>query len=532
MPTITYAGQAYHCRESETVLDALMRQGVTLPFSCRSGICHVCMMRYTAGDVNERAQAGIKPRLQQLGYFLPCRCRPQSDLAIAPPNPDDLYTRALVADKTPLSDSVCRLQLEPATVLDYRPGQFINLRRPDGTARSYSLASIPGDYFLELHVRRRQNGRLSNWIFDELQINDEVEIHGPAGDNYYQADSPQQPLLLIASGTGLAPLWGIARDALIVQGHSGPIHLYHGSHSRDGLYLHQALLELQHRYPHFHYHACISGSEVSQGFRAARADVAALADHPDLDGWRIHIAGNPAMVHDTREAVSRAGARESHILADPFELTDLRGDNAASAEPACGRRAEDHAAAPWKQPEVEFPPPDPELWRALKEGALLSEILPEFYARVYADPYLSPFFKNVTRQRLIEKQYSFLKRAITGEQCYFGERPRNAHHWMVISDELFDYRNDLLKQVAREHGLSEQWIERWHTVEESFRRDIVKNSPWPRVMDGVEMGHDGFGEMVLEEGTLCSSCEQAIDRGESVRYHLRTGETYCPACSA
>lgn len=534
MSTITYHGKQYDCRESETVLDALLRQGVALSFSCRSGICHVCLMRCTNGNVGEQAQAGLKASLQNLGYFLPCRCRPQDDLEIALPCPDDLYIQALVVDKVMLSPSVCRLLLEPAKQLDFRPGQFINLRRADGLARSYSLASIPADYHLELHVRRRENGRLSNWIFDELQINDEVEIQGPSGENHYQADDPQQPLLLIGAGTGLAPLWGILRDALD-HGHSGPIHLYHGSRNREGLYLHEALLEQQKQHANLYYHPCISGSEVPEGFRAARAGNAAMSDHPDLTGWQVHVAGLPAMVDAARSAVSRAGARV--VFADSFELTDRRkGDNSQSGA-VYGRRAEDRAPgpdedAPWKQPEVEFPDPDPELWAALGEGALLSKILPEFYTRVYADPHLSPFFKNVTKQRLIEKQYSFLKRAITGELCYFGERPRNAHHWMVISDELFDYRNDLLRQVAREHGLSEKWLRRWEKVEEAYRPDIVKDRPWPRVMDGVEMAHDGFGELVLEDGTLCNSCGQEINKGQSVRYHLRTGETFCADCAA
>lgn len=535
MPSIIYQGQRYHCRESETVLDALIRQGVSLSFSCRNGICHVCLMRSVAGSVNQRAQAGIKGSLQQLGYFLPCRCMPVGDLEIAPPRPDDLYIQAQVAGKEMLSESVCRLLLVPATFIDYRPGQFINLRRAsDGLARSYSLASMPTDYFLELHIRRRENGRLSNWIFDDLQVDDEVEVHGPSGDNVYQAENPQQPLLLLAGGTGLAPLWGILREALD-RGHSGPIHLYHGSHSVEGLYLHHALTALQAKHANFHYHACLSGLKVPAGFRAARAERAALADHSNLQGWRVHISGVPAMVYASTESVVRAGAAENEIQADPFELTELRTGGSTGA--VYGRRASDQGPAqaatpPWKKPDVAFPPPDPALWEALREGALLSEILTDFYTRVYADPRLSPFFKNVTKQRLTEKQYAFLKRTITGELCYFGDRPRNAHHWMVISNELFDYRNELLRQTALEHGLGEAWLQRWAAIEEAYRPDIVKETPWPRVVDGVEMGVDGFGEIVLEAGSLCNSCEQEINKGQTVRYHLRTGETFCPTCSA
>lgn len=534
MSTIHYQGKRYQCRDSETVLDAMLRQGVSLPFSCRNGVCHVCLMRSVAGEVGTYAQIGLKIALQEKGYFLPCRCRPQGDLEIEPPHADDLYIQARIAEKTVLSPSICRLLLEPASNIEYRPGQFINLRRPDALARSYSLASLPGDYFLELHIRRYDNGRMSNWIFNELKVDDDVEIHGPAGKNYYQATDPEQPLLLLATGTGLAPLWGVLRDAL-ERGHQGPIHLYHGSHSAEGLYLHAALSALQAAHANVHYHACVSGPGASVGFRAPRVVVAALTDHPDLRGWRVHLAGIPAMVYAGSEAVVRAGAAEYEVHADPFELTDLRQDDHPQAGRVYGRRAGDGATepvTPWQKPETEFPQPDVELWAALDNGALLTRILPDFYTRVYADPRLSPFFKNVTKQRLIEKQYSFLKRAITGELCYFGERPRNAHHWMVINDELFDYRNDLLRQTARNHGLDEKWLRRWEVIEESFRRDIVKDKAWPRVVGGVEVGLDGFSEIVLDEGSLCNSCEQVIKKGESVRYHLRTGETFCASCAA
>jgi len=533
MPRIIYQDKEYQRRESETVLDAMLRQGVSLPFSCRNGICHVCLMRCVAGNVEEHAQAGLKAALQEQGYFLPCRCRPQGDLEIAPPRMDDLYIQARVAEKDLLGSSICRLRLEPVSNFEYRPGQFLNLRHPDGITRSYSLASVPDDYFLELHIRRRTNGFLSNWIFDELRVDDEVEIHGPAGDNYYQAEDLDQPLLLLATGTGMAPVWGILREAL-ARGHRGLIHLYHGSHDSEGLYLHAALNELQVAHANFHYHACVSGPGSLAGYRAARAVEAALNDHSSLRGWCVHLSGVPAMVYAGTDAVVEAGAAAHEVHADPFELTDLRQHDSAQAAKVYGRRAEDKGpgqSAPWKKPEVEFPQPDMALWAALENGALLSRILPDFYTRVYADARLSPFFKNVTKQRLIEKQYSFLKRAITGELCYFGERPRNAHHWMVISEELFDYRNSLLRQTARQHGLSEEWLRRWEVIEESFRPDIVKNSAWPRVVNGVEMGFDGFGEIVLDESSLCDSCEQEIKKGERVRYHLRTGETFCAACA-
>jgi ferredoxin-NADP reductase/ferredoxin/truncated hemoglobin YjbI len=506
------------CRDNESVLDAALRQGVSMPFSCRNGICQVCLQRCLSGMVPEAAQQGLRPALRDSGYFLPCKCFPQGDMEIAPPRVADLFVPAVVHQKEMIAADVCRLLIEPATVLNYRAGQFVNLRRADGLTRSYSLASIPQqDYFLELQVKRMHGGVLSNWIFDTLQPGDEVEIQGPQGRGYYAAGNKDQPLLLVATGTGLAPLIGIARDALH-SGHRARIHLYHGSRHPAGIYLRNTLLDLCGRHPHFHYTACVSGKETPAGFVHGRAHEVAFGLHEDLRGWRLYLAGMPQMVSTAEILALKAGVPPAEIFADPFELQDKR------------RQARTVKAAP-AGPRSELPP-DPELWQALNEGALLSEVLTDFYTRVFEDARLAPYFRAVTKQRLIEKVYSFMRAQITGERSYFGDRPRNAHHWMVISDELFDYRESLMTDCLRRHGLAQTMIERLQTIEESFRPDIVKPEAWPRIVNGIELPLDGFGDMAIEVGSLCDGCQQEIAVGTRVRYHLRLGTTYCPDCQA
>lgn len=174
--------------------------------------------------------------------------------------------------------------------------------------------------------------------------------------------------------------------------------------------------------------------------------------------------------------------------------------------------------------------PDPELWEALGRGPGLTKILSEFYDRVYADPKLSPFFEGTTKQRAIEKQYSFLRQIFTGENVYFGDRPRNAHHWMVISDALFDYREELFAECLRHHGLPEPLIGRWRRIHECFRKQIVKAAPRPKKLHGKEIPFEGYGELTLDIGFLCDGCELPLEPGTLVRYHHRTGRTYCGAC--
>jgi len=174
--------------------------------------------------------------------------------------------------------------------------------------------------------------------------------------------------------------------------------------------------------------------------------------------------------------------------------------------------------------------PDPEMWQALEDGRLLRNILSDFYTQVFSDPALSPFFANVTIDRLIDKQYSFLRSIFTGEKCYFGDHPKNAHHWMVISDELFDHREALLDSAIRKYSLPEHLIQRWHSIEAVFRKAIVKDRPMPRKIGTIELPLDGYNSITLDVSSLCDSCGFEILSGAVAYYHRRTGKLNCTKC--
>jgi NAD(P)H-flavin reductase len=317
-------GSDYECREGESVLEALLRQCAAVPYSCRKGLCLACMLKCTSGAPPAEAQEGLKDSLRLQGYFLACSWRPGLDLEIALPEADGLYLAAEVAGVERLTPQICQVFLKPAQPLDYRPGQFINLRRGDGLVRSYSLASLPGpNRLLELHVKRAHGGAMSNWIYAMLKLGDVVDIQGPNGASFYVPGRPEQPLLLVGNGNGLSPLLGILRDALR-QGHSGDIHVYHGSRHRDGVYLRDVVKEMAASHANLRYFPCVSGDQAGDGFRPGRADVMAFSDHPDLTGWRVYLCGYPPMVHSARKTAYLSGARLEDIYGDPFELRDLR----------------------------------------------------------------------------------------------------------------------------------------------------------------------------------------------------------------
>jgi len=314
---IHYEGRAFESK-GNSVLDCLLEQGYSVPNACRAGVCQSCLMLARSGDVPARAQAGLSAAMRIRNLFLACQCFPEQDLDVASTDAALVIGAARVRSIARLAEDIAQVRLEPSNPFNYRAGQFLRLYLDGQTGRNYSLASVPGlDDFLELHVRRVAGGRVSGWVFDTLEPGDTVTISEASGNCYYATDRPEQDLLLLATGTGLAPLMGIAREALH-NGHSGQIRLYHGNRTGHGAYLAGALRALAANHSRFTYQACVSEALPGPGEVHGRPPEVALRDIPDLTNWRVYLCGSPRMVEAGRIAVFLAGAASAEIFADPF----------------------------------------------------------------------------------------------------------------------------------------------------------------------------------------------------------------------
>ncbi|NOX92404.1 MAG: 2Fe-2S iron-sulfur cluster binding domain-containing protein [Gammaproteobacteria bacterium] len=318
MPTIVFEGQDYQCEPGESVLDCLTRQGVSVNYSCKAGVCQSCMMVATEGEPTPASQVGIKETLKAQGHFLICSCVPETDMQVAVPDRAGSSFDTTVLSLHKLNADVVRLRLMRPDNYDYLPGQFLGLVNDTGVTRSYSLASVPGlDDFLELQIRHVPGGQVSGWVVEKLQAGDTVTISQAAGQCSYLPGREAQSLLLVGTGTGLAPLVGVARDAL-QQGHNGPIHLYHGSSTVEGLYLVPELVAMDEANAAFHYHPCVSQGTPPQGMQSGRAADVALEDFARLSGWRVFLCGREDMVRTLQKKTFLAGASMTDIFADPF----------------------------------------------------------------------------------------------------------------------------------------------------------------------------------------------------------------------
>jgi len=321
---IVFEGEHYDCADNESVLDCLLRHKIVIAHSCKMGTCQTCLLQSNGFQVPAGARTGLSKNMIAQNYFLSCMYYPEIDISVTKPNAENLFQTATVIEKNKLSNNVLQIIIEPNVPLEYYAGQFINLKQNDNLIRSYSIATDPAKTsLLELHVKRMPNGKMSNWLFDELHCEDEIEFQGPNGLCFYLNTDLDSTVLLIGSGTGLAPLYGIIRSAL-GQGHRGHLYLYHGARTREELYLHSQLTELSVNTKNFSYIPCLSGDAVSNGVAQGRANDVAFAQHRDLTNWQIFLCGNPQMVKDSQQHAYLAGANLDKIHIDPYNLKDLR----------------------------------------------------------------------------------------------------------------------------------------------------------------------------------------------------------------
>lgn len=314
MTLVRHEGGAIDVAPGETVLEALLRAGVNAPHSCRAGNCHSCMHRAIDGAPPAESQSGLTDAQRAMGYFLPCICRPTTPLTILRPDELGAPLEAVVRAIDPLSEDIVRLRVE-ADGFAYRPGQFVELSVGEDLKRHYSLASHPEeDSFLEMHIRLHPDGRMSRHLAERLQAGDRVRVAGPSGSCFYEGVQEDQPMLLIGAGTGLAPLYGVLRDA-VRKGHRGPIRLYHGARSSKGLYLSEELQALSHSRDNIDFRPCAFDPSAPHG-----GDVAATALEAEqgVSDAAIFLCGGENLVKRLKRELFMRGASLKNIRSDAF----------------------------------------------------------------------------------------------------------------------------------------------------------------------------------------------------------------------
>ncbi|GAB6040854.1 CDP-6-deoxy-delta-3,4-glucoseen reductase [Endothiovibrio diazotrophicus] len=313
----------------ESVLDAALRHGIGLPYGCRNGFCGACKGKVVSGKVSyEEVPGGLSEQEQAAGHAFFCKARPEGDLTIEVEEltaeeikPERFNGKVVKLER--LADDVMRLglALSESDRLQFRAGQYIDLIMNDGRKRAFSLANAPHcDEMLELHVRHVEGGEFTGYVFDGMQVGEEIAFEGPLGTFHLREDS-DRPILLVGGGTGFAPLKGIVEHAF-AEGVDNAMTLYWGAREEKDLYLDELPRSWAAINVHFHYVPVLSRAGEEQGWhgRSGWVHEAVVADHPDLSGFDVYMSGPPAMIDAAKKLFLAHGLPEERIFSDAFEF--------------------------------------------------------------------------------------------------------------------------------------------------------------------------------------------------------------------
>ncbi|MBD3669907.1 MAG: CDP-6-deoxy-delta-3,4-glucoseen reductase [Gammaproteobacteria bacterium] len=316
----------------ETLLDAALRNGLSFPYGCRSGVCGACKNKVLEGelDYGDNLPPAIDEQDIKAGIGLFCSAGAKSDLVVEVKEVEtpgeipikNLPTRIASADE--LSDDVMRVYLKlPETErMQFLAGQYIDILMQNNKRRSFSLANAPhDDEMLELHIRHISGGRFTDKLFGhEIGEKSILRIEGPHGSFFLREDS-DKPIIFMAGGTGFAPIKGIVEHAF-AEGITRPMYLYWGVRSRKDIYMNDLVQKWADEHEHFHFVPVLSNAlpEDNWDGRTGYVTDAIMQDFDDLSKYDIYASGAPAMVYAGRDAFVTKGMDQERYYSDAFEI--------------------------------------------------------------------------------------------------------------------------------------------------------------------------------------------------------------------
>ena len=330
--TVQPSGREFSAEAGETLLDAALRQGLTLPYGCKDGACGACKGKVVSGSVEHgKAQPhALKDDEKAAGLTLYCCASAQSDLVIECKqlgSASDIPVKTLpsrIEKLEKLAPDVIEIHLRlPASErLQFWAGQYIDILLKDGRKRSYSLANAPhDDAVLQLHIRHVPGGLFTEQVFSTLKVRDILRFNGPHGTFYLREESTK-PMILLAGGTGFAPIKAIVEHAM-AENCQRPMFIYWGAKARVDLYQNALPEKWAAEHTNINYVPVLSEPAAGDDWsgRTGFVHAAVLADFPDLSGYQVYACGAPVMIDAAKRDFMAQGMPEEEFFADAFTFS-------------------------------------------------------------------------------------------------------------------------------------------------------------------------------------------------------------------
>jgi CDP-4-dehydro-6-deoxyglucose reductase len=325
------SGHDFPIEANETILEAALKHGYTLPYSCRDGVCGACKGKVIAGQVDygKHQDTTLSDAEKAAGMALFCCATPRSDLVIECREVNavkDIPVRTLPCRvqkmvKPALDVMVLWLQLPANERLQFLAGQYVDILLKDHKPRSFSLANAPhDDNLLELHIRNIEGGVFTHHVFNEMKERDLLRFKGPLGTFFLREDN-DKPIIFVASGTGFAPIKAIIEHALYI-GIKRPMHFYWGGRKLADLYMMEKAREWERNGIKFTPVLSDALPEDHWQGRTGFVHLAVLDDYSELSGHEVYVCGAPVVVEAAhRDYTAQLKLPNEAFFSDAFTFT-------------------------------------------------------------------------------------------------------------------------------------------------------------------------------------------------------------------
>jgi CDP-4-dehydro-6-deoxyglucose reductase len=325
--------RSFSAMPGETILAAGIRQSIGLPYGCKDGACGSCKCKKLSGTVVHKAhhEKALSDAEEAAGFILTCCGVAHSNVVLESRQVTQagaipikrMPTRVTLMDKKSDDVMLLTLQLPANDTFAYQAGQYVEFILRDGTRRSYSMANAPNTSAgsptsLELHIRHMPGGKFTDHVFSTMKEKEILRLEGPFG-SFFLRDDSAKPIVLLASGTGFAPLKAII-EHMHQKGITRPTTLYWGGRRPSDLYLDTWIKSQLTEMPHLRYVPVVSDATAEDDWagRTGFVHQAVLQDLPDLSGHQVYACGAPIVVESAKAAYTQAGLPEDEFFADAF----------------------------------------------------------------------------------------------------------------------------------------------------------------------------------------------------------------------
>jgi CDP-4-dehydro-6-deoxyglucose reductase len=215
--------------------------------------------------------------------------------------------------------AILSLKLPAQERLQFLAGQYLDILMKDGQRRSFSMANPPHrDDYIELHIRHVPDGHFTSFVFNDMRDRAILRFEAPHG-SFFLRDDSSKPIVLVAGGTGFAPIKSLIEHALHI-GIDRPMVLYWGVRSLIDLYMPHLPSQWAREHPQFSFIPVLSEPKPDDNWsgRTGLVHQAVLEDFESLAGYQVYACGAPAMIDAARDSFAARGLPPDEFFADSF----------------------------------------------------------------------------------------------------------------------------------------------------------------------------------------------------------------------